>query len=204
MLPSMISRMTNTQTGARPLRKGIRKNQQPQAKMNYRPLLKSLAIVFLLALISVSAHKMVQYVSGLRAQTAMLKSQLQDQVKLQADNTAKVAFFESTLRKTIITPYVPQLGGINGGGKFYANGETVIPIAASRAALKTGSVRMGDFVLLVGQIKDKKGESITDHSFDIQVPNMDVARVIAKRPYTFVNLSGKGSPYASLLPTKKP
>jgi hypothetical protein len=198
-----ISRMTNTQAEARPLRMGIRKNQQPQKTINFPAILKSITLPALVVLVATASVSVVKHISTLRAQRDMLKSQLQDQVRLQADNTMKVAFFESALRKTVITSYVPQLGGINGGGKVYANGEPVIPIAASRKALKSGSVRMGDFVLLVGQIKDTKGEGTTEHSFDVQAPSAEIASMIGKRPYTFVNLSSKGSPYSKMLPGKK-
>lgn len=196
------SEMCNTQTGARPLRKAIRKNQQPQKKFNIRVTLKSFFLLLLVVATSFGAYKTVSYIGSLKTQVSVLTHQQQEHIKLQAENTAKVAFFESALRKTVITPYIPQLGGINGGGKCYANGEPVISIAASRKALKTGSVAMGDYVLLVGQIKDTKGEVIKDHSFDIQVPSMDVAKIIAKRPFNYVNLSKGDSPYKGLLPRK--
>lgn len=133
------------------------------------------------------------YIHHLQSELIAERSNYQGQITylqaIGADNAKFANWFNHAFSKTRVTSYVPYLGGINGGGKVYANGEPVLPLAASRAALKSGSVRMGDFVLLVGQIKDTKGPSILGHSFDIHVPDMAAARMFGSSNFKWANLS---------------
>ena len=183
----------------RPLRLAIRKSQLQPVKKPFNLKLWSILIVTVVMLVSIITGSTIiqNRILYLEQDRAQLKGEV-IRLQLKGDENARIVeWFNRAIQKTDITAYVPYLGGINGGGKVYANGEPVLPLAASRQALKNGSVVMGDYVLLIGQIKDKKGEEILGHSFDVQTPDMDTARIIAKRPFSYVNLSSKGSPFRS-------
>ena len=118
------------------------------------------------------------YIVTLRREHVKLQEEIVELKETGETNNQIVKWLNKAVGKTTITSYVPYLGGINGGGKNYANGEPVLPIAASRAALKNGSLVMGDYVLLVGQIKDLKSATVEGHSFDVQSPDLKTATLI--------------------------
>ena len=150
---------------------------------------KKVLLGSILTILCIGIFQSRTYIQKLEKDYKNLQEKFSSLETLNQKQEQKLSFINFALKKTTITPYVPYLGGINGGGKFYANGEPVLPLAASRRALKNGSVAMGDYILLIGQIKDTKGSTIKDHSFDIHVPDMGVANLIGKRPALYLNLS---------------
>ena len=175
-------------------RMAIRRNQPIKKTFSLKKwLIGSFSTVGVLSLVA-AGLLLFLYVRHLEAESLKLQGQVSYLQAIGKDNAQLVAWFNKAVLKTQVTAYVPYLGGINGGGKAYANGEPVIPLAASRQALKSGTVAMGDYVLLVGQIKDTKGTSIEGHSIDIQVPDLATAMLIGKRPFKFANLSRRPVP----------
>jgi hypothetical protein len=161
-------------------------------------LLKVAACVMFTVAVFAGSSEVIHWIERLYGRIYWLEAMVQEKDHQVANVQNKLEFFESAIQKTTITSYVPYLGGINGNGKVYANGEPVLPIAASRKALSNGSVKLGDYVLLIGQIKDTKGTAIKGHSFDVHAPDLATAKKIGKRSYSFVNLSAKDSPYKKM------
>lgn len=162
--------------------------------MNLVCNLRKKGVTFLLCLaalvIPVSTYEIIKEntlfkseATALRAENALLLQKLK---------------FEAAIhpQKYGVTAYVPFAGGINGSHKRpMASGRPVLSLAASREAFRQNIVRMGDFVVLVGRIDDKKGPEIKDVSLDILTPSLREAFAIGRRRMEFVNLSAKKAPY---------
>jgi len=183
----------HAQTARQP-RLGIRRNQLIKKAFSLRKwVIRSCSTLGVLSVLG-GILMVGLYIHHLKAESQRLRGHI-SYLQQVGDDNAKIAnWFNKAFSKTRITAYVPYLGGINGGGKNYANGEPVLPLAASRQALKNGSVAMGDYVILIGQIKDKKGPSIENHSFDIHVPDAETAALIGNRPYFYSKVAPGGFP----------
>ena len=169
-------------------RLAVRRNQLEKKPFNFRKwIIGSFSTAGILSIICGSLL-LYAYIRHLQAEGARLQGQISYLKQVGNDNAKIAEWFNKAFSKTRITAYAPYLGGINGPGKNYANGEPVLPLAASRSALENGSVAMGDYVILVGQIKDKKGPSMLGHSFDIHVPDAETAALIGNRPYFYTKL----------------
>jgi len=178
----------NAQTARQP-RLAIRRNQLIKKPFSIKKfVVGSVSTLGLLSIIG-GCLLLAGYIQHLRTERTALKGEISYLQTIGADNAKVATWFNSAFALTHVTAYVPYLRGINGGGKQYANGEPVLPLAASRQALRNGTVAMGDYVLLVGQIKDMKGPSVGGHSFDIHVPDAATAAMIGNRPFKYLNLS---------------